>query len=154
MTKYDKDEAYPLGFMKSFQWHTGSLWLINVWLINSHFLSFISLRPLVSGDVNATSSLLTPRVPLNSHHCTKGWKNADVTSTLLYWINGTPTKGEVAKIWKWEENLWFHSSRGKETAKSPNILKEMVKCSQDSISQFNKNTVPYGAWNVSFCLKF
>lgn len=29
-----------------------------------------------------------------------------------------------------------------ETVKSPNILKEMVKCSQDSISQFNKNTVP------------
>lgn len=24
----------------------------------------------------------------------------------------------------------------------------MVKCSQDSISQFNKNTAPYGAWNV------
>jgi len=33
----DKDEAYPLGFIKNFQRNTGSLWCPHVWLRDSHF---------------------------------------------------------------------------------------------------------------------
>lgn len=63
--------------------------------IATFFLSFPQL--LFLGDINAITSLLTPRVPLDSHYCTISGKNADLTSILLYWINEIQKKGKLLK---------------------------------------------------------
>lgn len=137
MTNYDKNEAYPLGFIKNFQWNTGRLWWTHVWLKDSHF-SFPSWEMLTPAPV----SLL----PLNFHFCTESEKNADVTSLLLYWINRIGKRGKLLKFGNEETPL--SSKVEKDNWKSPNNLKEIGKYAQDSIHQFDKNTVSYSAWNV------
>lgn len=106
---------------------------------------FISPRPYVLGDVNASLSLLTPGVPLDFHYCTKSWKNADVTSILLYWIKRIQKRGKSLKCGNEKKPL---SSKVEETMKISKNLKEIGKYSQDSIHQFDKNTASYSTWNV------
>lgn len=90
MTKYDKDEAYALGFMES-------------------FLPFICPTHLVLGDT-AIPSLFTPGVLLNFHHWAGKTHRCDFYTALsATWNRG---KGEVTKTWKplssevEEKQLW------------------------------------------------
>ena len=117
---------------------------VSLKVFNENFLPFICPRPLVLGDTNPIPSPFTPGVPLSSHHCTKSWKITDITSILLYRINGIEKRGKLLKFGN-EKKISEFRSRGKEIVKSLHNLKEIGKYSQEPVSQFDKNTAFHGA---------